>query len=106
MKMSVKFDDETAKWIINSEGIAEGYGSCTKTPRLVKTLNEQKNVILCDCPGFADTNGFNVEIVNSFCNMLLIKKIKNMKIILAVTESSITDNHGNGFVDSINNFTK
>lgn len=104
--MNVRFDERTAKWIINSDGIAVGYGSCTKTPRLVPTLsNEQDQVILCDCPGFTDTNGFDVEIVNSFCNMLLIKKIKNLKIVLAVTEYSITDNHGNGFVDSINNFT-
>lgn len=78
----------------------------TKIPRLVKKQNYSKNIILCDCPGFSDTKGYGQEIVNSFCNMILIKKIENMKIIFGVTESSITDNHGDGFVKSINNLTK
>ena len=38
--------------------------------------------------------------------MILIQKIENLKIIFGATESSITDNHGDGFVKSLNNFSK
>lgn len=75
IKTAKFFDDRTGKWKYKSEGIAVGYGSMTKIPRLVKKLHFKKNLILCDCPGFSDTKGYGQEIVNSFCNMMLIKKI-------------------------------
>jgi len=70
-----------------------------------KHINDNE-IQIEDCPGFHDTDGPVQEIANSFSNKKLMENINHLKIIFVATMSSITDNHGVMFVNSLNNFTK
>lgn len=62
--------------------------SKTKIPNLYKYLSS--NIILCDCPGFFDTEGSKQDISNAFAIDYLLSKASHVKILLVLSEFDIS----------------
>jgi GTPase Era involved in 16S rRNA processing len=52
-------------------------------------VDVSSNKVYWDCPGFKENRGGIQEIVNSFYIRELFKNLKNIKIVMLVTEQSL-----------------
>lgn len=74
----------------------------TKLPCL--WFDNDNNIAVWNCPGFGDPRGSKEDIVNAFAINELLKG--NVKILLALPESSLIDERGTRFFKLLNEITE
>ena len=73
--------------------------SCTFLPHL--KLNEATGLIFADVAGLGDTAGNLVDIINCFIDKIILLKAKDVRFIIPLTRSQITEGRGSGTKEHI-----
>eukprot|EP01090_Pellita_catalonica_P005482 TRINITY_DN1551_c0_g2_i1.p1 TRINITY_DN1551_c0_g2~~TRINITY_DN1551_c0_g2_i1.p1 ORF type:complete len:977 (-),score=232.10 TRINITY_DN1551_c0_g2_i1:17-2881(-) len=81
---------------------AESVDSETTIPN--KIYNQDGTRLIWDCPGFADTKGVEQEILNAFYIYQIVRTIPNLKFVLTVKFSDLTDKEKIHFRETLQNF--
>lgn len=69
---------------------------------------KDKDYTFADCPGFGDSNGADVDIVNLFFRKLITKDVEEIKILLVCSFLDLIGNSGRGanFINSVKDLIK
>lgn len=86
-----------------SGGIGHKPASETKIPTKIKS--ESGELILWDCPGFADTENIQ-DIANAFYIQRLFETTKELKFVLTIPEYSLQNPRGTELLRVVGHFTK
>ena len=93
-------EKEDATYVIENEDqndeihpdIGNNNSSCTSKPKLCGQY--------IDSPGFEDSNGSIVEIINSYSNARMFRKGKKVKLIFVVEFASLLSGRGKDLTDA------
>ena len=85
----------------NANGLTMGSGcdSVTKYPQYLSSNLGH----ICDCPGFQDSDGPLVDIINATVLNKVLKHAKNFKVILVTSQSEIESTRGQSFKNVLQN---
>lgn len=80
--------------------IGHGIESCTSRPKIFPT--NLPELFFCDCPGFFETRGVNIQIANAFGIQAVAKNSQKIKgIVLLVESSSLISERGQDLDNTI-----
>lgn len=76
------------------EIMAIGHTSCSKTflPQIIDSKNT--GLVFCDCPGFEDNRGPEINIANNSNLKRLLKTVESLRIILFISYESVFTDRG------------
>lgn len=74
--------------------IGHGNQSVTFTPGIFEKKTDGESIFLCDCPGFSDNRGAEVNIANSVNISRMMKRAKSVRFILLCAHSDFTHLRG------------
>lgn len=77
-----------------------GHGGRAKTDNPGLKYDSNTDIIFCDCPGFFDNRSDLQDTTNSFAINSVLKHAKNIKILLATSDSSIQSSKGKALLES------
>lgn len=101
VSLEAKFDEEINEFeIITQTPI---YGAEINKGSVSKTKMPAGWEKYWDCPGFDDTRGPEIELINAFSIYKLTENAKNVKILLVISENTIKGNRSQSFLKVINN---
>jgi len=80
--------------------IGHGVQSCTLFPQLVQ--NEEKKEVYCDCPGFLDSRGMEINLGNVVSIITACQQAASVKVVLLVNYCSLIAERGKGATDTLN----
>lgn len=87
-------------------GFTISHGTHVGTQAPCPWYNQENNNVYWDCPGFGDPRGALEEIVNSVSIYQLFENSSNVRIILAIPEAKLEDDHSKGFKDLLNHIAE
>jgi hypothetical protein len=92
-QLTAKLDDATGNMLVEAIDQLDGITISHKSASETKIPNRHKleNISLWDCPGFNDTGGVAQEIANAFYIKKLFETTKQLKFILVISDSSMSN---------------
>ena len=74
--------------------IGHGNQSVTFTPGIFELKIDEETLFLCDCPGFTDSRGAEINIANSVNISTMMKQAKSVRFVLLFSHSDLTEKRG------------